>query len=82
MPTLLGRKDLDTVTEYEKPGRVAGRATLSVDDTIDLLQVIPIFSNNSQIGQITVGISFQAKPEINNLLGQRELDLSTNSSIS
>jgi hypothetical protein len=74
MPSLLGKKNLDQVTEYEKPGRVAGTSTISISDIMESRKSIPVLSNNSELGKIQISTCFREKQEINLLLGQKELE--------
>ena len=54
MPSLLGRKNIDTVTEYEKPGRVAAQTIITIEDILESKSVIPVFSGNVELGKISV----------------------------
>ena len=53
MPSLLGRKNLDRVTEYEKPGRVAAKSVITIDDILESKSVVPVFSGNIELGKIS-----------------------------
>ena len=45
MPSLLGKRNLDQVTAYEKPGRVAATSTITINDILESRKSIPVISN-------------------------------------
>ena len=74
----MGKKSLDKVTEYEKPGRVAAIANLTVEDMLLQRKEITVFSATDSkvaLGKITVKSKFQDKHVINLADGQVDLDL-------
>jgi hypothetical protein len=61
MPSLLGKQHLDTVTEYEKPGRVAANATICAEDILQKRKEIIVWSASNlseKLGSIEVQSSF------------------------
>lgn len=73
MPSLLNKKRLDEVTEFEKPGRVAAHSTITVSDILESRKAIPVLSGLHNLGNISVTCSFLDKQEINLLEGQKEM---------
>ena len=65
MPSLLKRRNLDQVTEFEKPGRVAAKATISVGDILESNQCISVIDAHKSVGAVSVFCSFQLEQEIN-----------------